>query len=58
MCTVRTRVPDSLVPEEAMAEMECARFQCTGIAEAGHEFCSDECRSAQTMDRTSPELSK
>lgn len=31
-----------------MAEKNCAHPPCKGLAEAGKEFCSDECRSART----------
>jgi len=33
-----------------MAEKKCAHPRCTCVAEAGKEFCSDECRSARTGD--------
>jgi hypothetical protein len=31
-----------------IAEKKCAHPPCKCVAEAGKEFCSDECRSART----------
>ncbi len=50
MCTVRTRAHSSVPLEGIMAEKKCAHPRCTCVAEAGKEFCSDECHSARMGD--------
>ena len=48
VCTVRTRAQSSTLVEGTMAEKQCAHLPRTCFAEAGKEFCSDECRTART----------
>ena len=48
MCTVRTCAQNSTLVKGAMAEKQSAHPPCICFAEAGKEFCSDECRTART----------